>query len=223
MAVVLAQSFGGSALVEFLGLENEAQVVEGRRGGQFEHLAQGELTVALLVGGLGAAGRFVEQHLAIAHQAYEACVLAAYHGLGVPAFGLAVHPHIEFVGGVLLERDINTFFGYVVASALHGGGIDILEHFELVVGLAGDGAERDGDGQSYHVGARYAHAHGVFQDIGTQRHFYFFGQRAEHFGGFSHTERHTGRFGASHGGHHLFVEQFEHGFPLSFGQHKVCV
>ena len=78
---------------------------------------------------------------------------------------VALHLDIEFLGRIFFLQNFDTILGDILLALLHIFGCGVFQHFEAVFRLADQGAEGDGDGQSYHPRARNAYAHSVFQDI----------------------------------------------------------
>ena len=94
---------------------------------------------------------------------------AFYRGFSLFAGSLDLNMNVEFVGVFFLQFDVDVVFGDV---ALGGGKVRVgavAQHLQAETRLAADGAQGDGDGQSYHSACAWdAYAHGILQDISAQ-------------------------------------------------------
>lgn len=133
------------------------------------------------------------------------CVRAGDDGAGFTAFAIGHGDvHIEFFVHIGGQRNCDAPLGDIGFAGRHTRGRDLTEHFQTEFGTADEHAERNGDGQSHHVGAGNADAHGIFEDIGTETRTHRHGRTdGELFGGAGGGERHTHGFGATDGGHDL--------------------
>ena len=99
-------------------------------------------------------------------------------------------------------------------AARHGIGVAVLDDLQLILRLADEGSERYGDRQSDHSRARYAHTHGVFQNIGAESQVDALRLITQSFARFRHTQCHGYGLGASDGWHHLLMYQRDDGLSL---------
>ena len=225
VTVVAAQRKLRRGLVEASCLVDEGYLVERRGGGEVVDLTQAERRRAGLVVVSGTVGRErrVKQCLAVKGYLYVVRVFAGYHHLCLVPFGPDIHLHVEFVGSVVLEVDVDAPLRYVLPSAFHIGGRAVAQHLEPVAGVSRQGAEGDGYGQSHHTCAGYAHTHGVFQDVGAEPCLHVFGRAAQHFGGTGHGERHAHGFGAADGRYDATSHQSYDLFSFFFSEHECVV
>ena len=142
-------------------------------------------------------------------------MLAFDHGLGLMFASGAVAADIEFVGVVLLQSDMDAPLGDIAPTLLHRLAMAVAQHLQSILGAPDEGTQGHGYGQAYHPRAGDAHAHGVFQDIGTQAQLDMFGQNAQCLTCPRHTQRHGHRLSTSDGWHHLLTNQPDDGLGLS--------
>ena len=186
VAVVALDGLLGGLEVVVAGLENEADFVEWGLHGEVIDQAKFEFNVALVA--IAAAVRLlVEQHLGVARDVHKAGVRPADDGAGGMATSLAQDLNIQFVAFALLELDVDASLINVLLALLDGLGTNVLDDLELVLALADDGAQGDGDGQAYHARAGDAYAHGVLEDVGTEQCRDFFRSRAQGLGSSGYT------------------------------------
>ena len=222
MAEVLAQAVGCGGLVHLLCLEYEAQVVYVGLHGKVVHLPQRQLHV-LLVGSLYGLHGLVEPYVAVLTQVDEVGVLSGYARLGLVAACGARHCDVELVGRVVLELDAYAPFGYVLLTLVHGGACAVLQHLQAQLGPADERAEGYGYGQAGHARAGYAHAHGVFQNVGAQVHPYAFGHCAQSLPRLSHAEGYGYRLRAAYRRHYLPVDKLDYGLSFFLCKHVSIV
>ena len=91
------------------------------------------------------------------------------------------HLDIKLIAFPLLKADSDTVltdkpFPFVQCLRRH-----VFQHFQLIVALADECSQRDGDGQSDHACAWYSHTHGILQDVGTQQGLYLLRATAQLF------------------------------------------
>ena len=79
---------------------------------------------------------------------------------------LAGYLYVQFLGDATLQL-YGDVFGIDVLLAF-GEGLwgEVFQHLKLILRLADDGSESDGNRQSDHARAGYAHAHSVLEDVG---------------------------------------------------------
>ena len=206
VAVVALDGLLGGLEVVVAGLENEANFVEWGLHGEVIDQAKFEFNVALVA--IAAAVRLlVEQHLGVARDVHKAGVRPADDGAGGMATSLAQDLNIQFVAFALLELDVDASLINVLLALLDGLGTNVLDDLELVLALADDGAQGDGDGQADHACAGDAHAHGVLEDVGTQQGGDFLRFSAQCLGGAGYTQCHCHGLGTAHSGDNLALHQ----------------
>ena len=166
--VVLAQPVGGGTLVETLRLEDEADGVEVAGDSEVVDLAHGEAHAALVIFRCYVLSTLVETHVGVAAEIDERGVMTLDDGLALVVVAPAEDADVELVGVVLLQVYGNATFVDKLPPSGDGGTVAVLQHFQLVLGAAHEGAERHGDGKAYHSRAGNTHAHRVLQDVGTQ-------------------------------------------------------
>ena len=103
----------------------------------------------------------------------------------------------------------------VVARRL-ADGFDI----ELV---ADEGTQRHGYGQTYHARSGNTYAHGVFQDVGTQKERDALGLAAQYLCGTSHTQGYCHGLGAAHCRHHFARHECQYLLSYTIVYHNVCI
>ena len=168
MAVILAQAVGGCRLVHALGLEDEAQVFYVALGGEFIHLAQGEVHLLAFCRFLAATALVVGDDVVVFAQVNKVGVVVHNACLGLVVARTACHADVELAGRILFQTDVNPVFGDEFASLFHGSLVAVFEHFKLQLGAAYQGTQCHGDRQTNHSCAGYSHTHCVFQNVSTK-------------------------------------------------------
>ena len=225
-------------------MENEVELVDGRRRGEIIDHAQVEAATdafrfgvfgralrSTVVGRRGLVGCLTGsdttgvaqcgRHFAVD----EVRVLSRDDGARlVPVAVGGRDVDIEFLADVLRQCDVDAALGDVGFSCRHVVGRHVAEHFESVGRAADEHAECDGDGESDHVGAGNAHPHGVFEDVGTEAHLHAVGRaRWELFGRPCGGQCHADGFGAADGGHHLFAHKGDDFLSEGIRKHGIGV
>ena len=152
MAVIALDGELGCPHVVLLGLQNEADLVEGSCHGEVVDHAHGKLYVGVVL--IGASGlSLVEYHLVVALGKDKVGVAARDDG-GCPVFTrMTDNLDVEFLNDALLQLDVDVGILDVALALLQSFGGEVFEHFELIFGLADKGTQGYCDGQAYHSGA----------------------------------------------------------------------
>ena len=161
-------------LVETGRFENEIDFFKRSRHGKIINLAQGERCVVIFFL-IGRGRTAIEQHLPHLLFIHKSGVSTGDDGRGLIGPCRNMYFDIKFFGNVFFQFYVDAILGDELFSPFHIGRSDVFKHFELIIGIPGQRTESHGNGQSDHARPGYADPHGVFQDIGTQQHFNFFG------------------------------------------------
>ena len=165
MAVVALYALGGGIHVVVTCLEDEHKTFYGGGHGKVVYHAhvKGYVGRAIVV---VACLAVVEQHLAIGFLVDEIGMSGSNDGLGHVPIGLTGNLYVELVGIAAFEHDVYSVIGNEALALLEGLRREVSENLELVFGLANQRTKSNGYGQSDHSCPRYAHTHGVLQDVG---------------------------------------------------------
>ena len=81
---------------------------------------------------------------------------------------LTNHIDIELIGIVLFELDIHAVLGNEPFAFFHGLTVTVTQHLQFQLWSSDQSPQCNGNGQSDHSSTGNPHAHGIFQDIGTE-------------------------------------------------------
>ena len=185
VAVIAAQGDFGGFLVEFGGFKDEVQLADGRGRGEVVNQRHGERNVT----GDGVAGRgaaIVGEDFAVLGDVAEMGVFTADDDGGAVVAVVARHLDVKLLLGIFFLDDADALLADVLFGGFHGFGIHVLQHFQPVFRLSGNGTECNGDGKPHHASAGYADPHGVLEHVGAQSHFNLLGHPAQNFFRFCH-------------------------------------
>ena len=208
MSVVSGERLFGRRAVQAARLQDEAQLLDGRRRGELPDAAQRKGHFVLGFVSCASVSQ-VEQHFVVAPCVDEVGVPSGDHRRGAVVVGLSFDLDIEFLVDTLLERDGDAPLVDEAAPFGDGLGRHVAQHFEPVFRTAHQCPERHGDRQPDHPRAGNSHAHGVFEDVGAQTYVDPLGATAEQFGGACRAERYGDRFGAADRGHDFAADQLD--------------
>ena len=163
----------------------------------------------------------VEQHFAVFLQVYEVGVRRGDYGCSLMTVGLAGDLYVQLLGDAALELYGDMVGVDILLALLERVWREVFYHLQLIFRLADDGSESDGNRQSDHARAGYAHAHGVLKDVGREQCRDFLRAAAQQLRSASHAERHAHRLGAADGWHYLAIDKGNDLFANVFFKHIV--
>ena len=152
-------------------------------------------------------------------------VLAGNDGAGFAPLRVGGdHIDIKFLVDVVGQCDCYVSAGDILFAGLYTLGRHVAQHFQAVGRVADEHTECDGDGESHHIGAGNADAHGVFENVGAEANVHFVGRSGRKLlGRTSRGECHANRFGTTDGGHHLFAHEGDDFLSEGFRKHGIGV
>ena len=134
------------------------------------------------------------------------------------------HIDIKFLVDVVGQRDCYVSAGDILFAGLYTLGRHVAQYFQTVGRVADEHTECDGDGESHHIGAGNADAHGVFENVGAEANVHFVGRSGRKLlGRTSRGECHANRFSTTDGGHHLFAHKGDDFLSEGFRKHGIGV
>ena len=209
MTVVALERLASGIHIQGTGLLDEVYLIEGSRGGEVVNQAE-------VQGRLSVLRNSIILYLTIIH---KVGVTAGNDGRSLLVACRTDNLGIQLFVHILFLLDDDAVFGHIVFALSQRCRRQILEYLQLIVALADKCSEGDGDGQAYHTRSRYAHTHGIFQDIGTQQGLYSLRTAAQLFGCPCRTQGHTHGFGTPDGRNHLLMHQRYNAFSQLFVHH----
>ena len=113
----------------------------------------------------------------------------------------------------------NALFLHILLALSHFGIGHIAQHLQAVFAFAHQRTQRNGNRKSHHASAGNAHAHGVFQNVGTQIRLDVSRCATQRLGSLSHTQRHRHRFRTTDSRHHFTLHQLNNSLSLLLVNH----
>ena len=101
------------------------------------------------------------------------------------------------------------------SAGLYGLGSAILQHLQLIGGLAYQGTQRHSNGKPNHACAGNAYPHGILQNVGTQLEGNLLRSAAQYLGSLGNAQGNGNRLGTPNGWYNFGLHQSDN--LLSFG------
>ena len=215
VTIIALDRFLGSLHIIFLGLEDEANLIERSGGCEFVNQAEIQLDIVILHISRSSI-TLVENHLTIALYIHKVGMRTGNDSCSSAISGIADYLDIEFIYIALLQLDADVCILDILLAQLQGIRSKILENLEFILRLSDEGAERNCDRQTDHTGARDTHTHRILEHVRTQEHLDALRTLAQSGSSLSCTESHSHRFGTSDGRHNFLVDERNDALPLIF-------
>ena len=170
VAIVALDRFLGSLHIIFLGLEDEANLIERSGGCEFVNQAEIQLDIVILHISRSST-TLVENHLTIALYIHKVGMRTGNDSCSSAVAGIADYLDIEFIYIALFQLDVDVSILDILFAQLQGIRSKILENLEFILRLSDEGTERNCDRQTNHASAWNTHTHRILEHIRTQKNF----------------------------------------------------
>ena len=215
VAIVALYRFLGSLHIIFLGLEDEANLIERSGGCEFVNQAEIQLDIVILHISRSSI-TLVENHLTIALNIHKVGMRTGNDSCSSAVAGIADYLNIEFIYIALFQLDVDVSILDILLAQLQGIRSKILENLEFILRLSDEGTERNCDRQTDHTGSWNTHTHRILEHIRTQAYLDALRTLTQSGSSLSCTESHSHRFGTADGRHNFLVDERNDALPLIF-------